>query len=157
MSTPSAIGPDYAPAAEIAMFRTAKDRVIKIVVDWGLPHPCLHFLMLMGTNGSVENTRDYLPDSVQKNLLYVDDQNMSGFSRMSWAIPVLEGPTEARTSEHGGADWWISREFVDAIVNDTTPRIDIYRAMDFTVPGICAVESAEKGGASVEIPDLRAE
>ena len=45
--------------------------------------------------------------------------------------------------------------FVDAIVEDKEPPIDVYRALDYSVPGLCAHLSAEQGGKLVEVPNFR--
>jgi predicted dehydrogenase len=152
LATPPAYGPDYAPAAEVAIFKTAKDRVIKILCEFSLPRPAHHYFMLMGTKGSLESPRGLAPP---EHILYVEGENMNTWSRMAWDTRILGGPREALASGHGGADWYISREFLDCILKDTPPPIDVYRAMDYTLPGICAVESAKKGGAAVKIPDPR--
>ena len=47
------------------------------------------------------------------------------------------------------------RGFVDSIINDTKPPIDVYDAMDLTVPGLVSEESIAKGGKPVEVPDFR--
>ena len=151
LSTPSSLGPGYCAAAEVAIFKTAKGRVIKELVSFSLPRPSHHYFMFMGTRGSIESPRGASRD----HLLYAEGENMNGWSRMSWDSRILSGPQEAWASGHGGADWHISRAFTDAIINDGPSPIDVYRAMDYTVPGICAVESSAKGGAAVEIPDLR--
>jgi hypothetical protein len=152
LATPPAYGPDYAPAAEVAIFKTAKNRVIKILCEFSLPRPAHHWFVLMGTTGSLESPRGLAP---AEHILWVEGEKMSTWSRMSWDTRIPGGPREALASGHGGADWYISREFLDCILKDTPPPIDVYRAMDYTVPGICAVESAAKGGNAVEIPDLR--
>jgi predicted dehydrogenase len=152
LATPPAYGLGFAPAAEVAIFRTARNRVIKILCAFSLPRPAHHYFMLMGTRGSIESPRGVAPP---EHLLFADGENMTSWSRMAWDTRLLTGPREAWASGHGGADWHISREFLDCILNDTPAPIDVYRAMDYTVPGVCAVESAAKGGAAVEIPDLR--
>jgi len=151
MSTPPAIGEGFAPAAEAALFKTAKGRVIKFLMAKALPRPAHHWFVLMGTRGSIESPRG----PASKHLLYAEGENMDGWSEMSWTSRNLQGPRQALASGHGGADWFITREFTDCILKDTPPPIDVYRAMDYTVPGICAVQSAAQGGAPVEIPDLR--
>jgi len=45
--------------------------------------------------------------------------------------------------------------FVDCIVRDARPPIDVYDAMDYTAPGLCAHLSAERGGEPVAIPSFR--
>ncbi len=45
-------------------------------------------------------------------------------------------------------------EFVLSIVNGRKPRIDAVTAADWTAPGICAHQSAMKGGEAVSIPSF---
>ncbi len=37
--------------------------------------------------------------------------------------------------------------FIKSILDDTPPPIDIYKSLDYTLPGLCAHMSAEKGGS----------
>ena len=37
---------------------------------------------------------------------------------------------------HGGTDTWPVRDFLDAVVADRTPELDIYAALDMTLPGL---------------------
>lgn len=39
--------------------------------------------------------------------------------------------------------------------NDTTPPIDVYATMDFTVPGLVSEQSIANGGIPVKVPDFR--
>ncbi|NOY81272.1 MAG: Gfo/Idh/MocA family oxidoreductase [Kiritimatiellaeota bacterium] len=151
MATASACGEGFAPAAEVALFKTAGGRVIKLLTEFSLPRPSHHWFALMGTKGSLESPRG----PATKHLLYCEDENMESWSEMAWSTRLLAGPAAAWKSGHGGADWHISREFADCILHDTPSPIDVFRAMDYTVPGICAVRSIEQGGAPVPIPDLR--
>ncbi len=151
LSTPPAVGEGFAPGAEVAIFKTAKGRVIKFLAAFSLPRPGHHWFSLMGTKGCVESPRC----GGSKHFLWVEGENMEGWSEMSWSTKLLEGPREAWSSGHGGADWHIAREFADCILHDRPSPIDVHRAMDYTVPGVCAVQSTLQGGAAVEIPDLR--
>jgi len=151
MAAPSACGEGFAPAAEVALFKTAKGRVIKFLAEFSMPRPSHHWFVLMGTKGSIESPRG----PASKHLLYVEGENMDGWSQMSWSTRNLSGPRDAWSSGHGGADWFITREFTDCVLQDTSPPIDVIRALDFTLPGICAVRSIEEGGNAVPIPDPR--
>ena len=55
----------------------------------------------------------------------------------------------------GGGDYFEIREFVDCIVNDTKPPVDVYEAMDMTVPGLVSEESINRGGTPIPVPDFR--
>jgi gentisate 1,2-dioxygenase len=45
---------------------------------------------------------------------------------------------------------------VDAILNDKTPPMDVYRAVESAAPAILAAKSAEMGGVRLDVPDFRA-
>jgi predicted dehydrogenase len=64
-------------------------------------------------------------------------------------------PAALGSQVHGGADGLTILDFVDAIVNDRPSPIDIYRALDMTVPGIVSETSIHQGGAPVAVPDYR--
>jgi hypothetical protein len=68
-----------------------------------------------------------------------------------WDLPMeYQGRADGRP--------WVSvmlEEFAVSVVNDTEPPVDVYRSMEYTLPGICAHMSAEQGGLPVQVPDLR--
>jgi hypothetical protein len=46
----------------------------------------------------------------------------------------------------------LTAEFVDAILRDRRPWVDVALALNMTVPGIVAHQSALKGGELLKIP-----
>lgn len=56
---------------------------------------------------------------------------------------------------HWGADTWPVREFVESIVQDKRPPIDVYKALDMTLPGLISHLSIAQGGAWLAVPDPR--
>ncbi len=62
---------------------------------------------------------------------------------------------EAKRSGHGGSDYWTMKAFVDAYRRGDTSPVDVFRALDCSLPGPLALESARQGGMPVEIPDPR--
>lgn len=64
-------------------------------------------------------------------------------------------PEEALKAGHGGGDYFEIREFVDCIIKDTRPPVDIYDALDMTVPGLVSELSVNNGGMPVPVPDFR--
>lgn len=56
---------------------------------------------------------------------------------------------------HGDAEYWMVRDFIRAARGEALPAIDVYDAVEYTAPGICAHLSAERDGIAVEIPDFR--
>ena len=57
-------------------------------------------------------------------------------------------------SGHGGSAVFISAEFVDAILADREPTIDLYESLAMTAAGIVAHESALKGGEQLVVPSF---
>ena len=57
-------------------------------------------------------------------------------------------------SGHGGSAAFLSAEFVDALVEDREPTVDVYQAIAMTAPGIVAHRSAERGGELLEVPSF---
>ncbi len=80
--------------------------------------------------GAVNNQKDKTPDF---------------FERLPEPMRVACG--------HGNSHTFITHEFVDAIMRDRRPVIDIYEALAYNVPGIIAHQSALKGGEHMTIPD----
>lgn len=70
-----------------------------------------------------------------------------------WKTDMLPEPLR-HASGHDGSHCFITHEFIDSIVNNRTPEVDIYQALAMTAPGIVAHQSALKGGEHVKIPSF---
>ena len=70
-----------------------------------------------------------------------------------WETDMLPEPLR-HDSGHGGSHTFITHEFIDSLINDRKPEVDIYQALAFTVPGLVAHESALKGGELLKIPSF---
>lgn len=55
---------------------------------------------------------------------------------------------------HGGSHPHLVHEFVSSIIEDRSPAVDAVRAANITCAGICAHESAMKGGERVFLPSF---
>jgi predicted dehydrogenase len=64
-------------------------------------------------------------------------------------------PQEAVEAGHGGGDYFQVRAFVDSILNGAPPPIDVFGALDMTVPGLVSEESINNGGIPLPVPDFR--
>jgi len=64
-------------------------------------------------------------------------------------------PKEVVQAGHWGGDYYEVRDFVDAIINDTESPINVYRALDITVPGLLSEESMKRSGVPLHVPDFR--
>lgn len=52
-------------------------------------------------------------------------------------------------------DYLVAREMLRAIREDRQPLIDVYKALDYTLPGLLSEQSISNGGAPVKVPDYR--
>jgi predicted dehydrogenase len=136
---------------QIALFQTAKGALLKIMVTLSTNRPTEHRYRLLGVAGGAEcfsyeeGCRRFTRDAAERD---------------GWELlPVGFGPrgasTGAQAGGHGGADLRLARHFAQAILAGRLVPIDVYRAIEFALPGILANRSAELGGAPLAIPDLR--
>ena len=121
------------------------------------PHNMTYY-SLQGTKGCYESPRGFgdnpkiwlkdYHENIQWHSLWDFEEE---FMPEMWRNP----PEEALKAGHGGGDYFEVREFVDCIVNDTEPPVDIYGALDMTVPGLVSEESINRGGMPIPVPDFR--
>jgi len=135
---------------EVALFRLTNGGVIKILCGFSVERePAFHYFTLYGTKGCIETGRGlddkpkiYLKEGEPEHKIapfeYEDDM-----------------PEAAKAAGHGGADFFVLREFVSSIEEGRPPEIDVVQGMEQTAPGICAHQSALENGKPVEIPNFR--
>ena len=70
-----------------------------------------------------------------------------------WETDRLPEPMR-HSSGHGGSAAFLCHEFIEALLEDREPVIDIYEAIAMNAPGIVAHDSAMKGGVQLEVPSF---
>ena len=70
-----------------------------------------------------------------------------------WQTDLLPAPLR-HDSGHDGSHAFITHEFIDAILHNRKPTVNIYEALAYTAPGIIAHESALKNGELMKIPNF---
>ena len=70
-----------------------------------------------------------------------------------WTTDLLPEPLR-HNSGHDGSHSFITHEFIDALINNRQPKINVYEALAYTAPGIVGHQSALKGGEYLDIPDF---
>lgn len=58
---------------------------------------------------------------------------------------------------HGGSHPHLVHEFISSIVEKRNPFPDVYQSLNWTCAGICAHESAMRGGEIVKLPEFKLE
>lgn len=134
---------------EVGLFKTSKGVVIKVLNGFSVARePMLIWLVVYGTKGVVEGRRCGWDDFK----LYVEGLGMGDMARIT---PSTRYQGLTVPGGHGSSEYLLASGFVKSILEDSKPPIDVYEALDYTAPGICAHISAEMGGKPVEIPDFR--
>ena len=134
----------------IALFHTAKGNLIKVMVTLNTRRPSEHRYRLFGTEGSAE----WFSYEGFCRRLSRDREEREGWERIDIGSAAREDDT---TTGHGGTDLKVARHFTEALLAGKPPPIDVYRGIEYSLPGIIANKSAELGGVPLAVPDLRRE
>jgi predicted dehydrogenase len=121
---------------EIAMFRTSEGGTARMAVSWDTP----------GAGGEMGRVRG------QKGSFYGKYQ---GLEKTLPDVNRPPLPPGMETGGHGGSHGYLTNEFVDAILRDRKPLVDVAQALNMTVSGIVAHQSAMKDGELLKIPQFR--
>lgn len=94
----------------------------------------------------------------------LQELDSGGFTRAAPRVEVYDVPNWWQTemlppplrhdSGHEGSHTFITHEFIDALINERRPAVDVYEAIAYTAPGIVAHQSALRGGERLKIPDF---
>lgn len=137
---------------QVALFETKKGATIKLLrSSVALRHPALCTYNIIGTKGFLEASRGSY-DGIGHR--YFSEQDPESGYPITINISDINAPKEAYTGGHGTSEYYLVRDFLNSIEADTTPPIDIVKAMDMTVPGLIAHEAAKKGGVWLDVPRL---
>jgi predicted dehydrogenase len=121
---------------EIALFQTSDGATSRMGVSWDTP----------GHEGEMGRVRG------QRGSFY------GKYEGLEKNLPLTERPPlppGVQPGGHGGSHGYLMNEFVTAILEDRTPLVDIATALNLTVAGIVAHQSAQKGGELMKIPQYR--
>lgn len=137
----------------VAIFKTAKGAVIRILTCFGAYVGFDHNFEIIGTRGTVETDKTKPLEDAHYFARFSD---VPGTLEAKIDVPVtLQYPEETSVGAegHGGADKKMVLSFVDCILNDTKPPVDVDLGIRMAIPGIIADISSKNGGAVMEIPD----
>ena len=69
--------------------------------------------------------------------------------------PWRELEAVAMKTGHEGCDYFEVHAFIESLRTGTPPPVDVYTALDWTLPGLMSEQSIEAGGVPVAVPDPR--
>ncbi len=119
---------------EVAMFRTSEGGMARMAVSWDTP----------GDGGERGRIRG------QKGSYYGKFEGLAADQLPDVRRPALPPGVEA--GGHGGSHGQLMNEFVASILQERRPLVDIGQALNMTVAGIIAHQSALKDGELLKIP-----
>jgi predicted dehydrogenase len=140
---------------QTALFQTAEGRTIRELTAFKIARePAHHFYALYGSKGSVETDRYRWYENLKFYSETRADQKSLADIPISHVHP--DAPPEAHSGGHGTSEYYMVNDFIRSILDDRRPPLDVQKALDMTVPGICAVLSARQNGQIVRIPEFDA-
>ena len=140
----------YGDENGIAIFRTKKGAVIRILIGFGMYVGMDHNFALYGTKGSILTDKT---KPLSEAHSFAKMHEIPGTFERFLEIPVTYSHSN-ETAGHGGADAIMMRDFIKCIINDTEPPIDVDMGIKISLPGIIAQESSKLGGQLLEIPEI---
>ncbi len=123
---------------EIALFRTSEGGMARMAVSWDTA----------GHGGEIGRVRGQKGSMI--NLAY---DGIEDISSVNLAKPPL--PPTVAPGGHGGAHGYLGNEFVMSILEERAPLVNIAWALNMTVAGIVAHQSALKDGKLLKIPQYK--
>lgn len=150
MNTGVNVSPDLgAIDMEVGLFRTEKGAVIKILCGFSVERkPAFHYYSVYGAEGCLETVR-----GTDRNMAYF--KGSDGMIELPYTRNHPEAPDTATVGGHGTCEFFMVNAFIESIMSDTSPPIDVYEGLSYSLPGLCAHVSAQRGGEVVDVPDLR--
>ena len=130
---------------EAGLFQTEEGAVIRLTNGFTVAHPYALYYNLVGTEGSAK----FQNTGTQSGMWYSETQEDAAGA---WQPMPSDWFRRQDNRDHVEV---MVEEFVSSVVHDTPPPIDMYRSLDFVLPGITAHRSAMAGGKKLDVPDPR--
>ncbi|MCX8090777.1 MAG: Gfo/Idh/MocA family oxidoreductase [Verrucomicrobiae bacterium] len=125
---------------EIALFRTSEGGMARMGVSWDTPTN-------EGETGRIRGEKGSVYFNQFRGVRGADQPNIN------LKRPPL--PPGVAAGGHGGSHGHLMNEFVTAVLQDRKPLVDIAMALNMTVAGIVAHQSALKDGELLKIPQFK--
>jgi predicted dehydrogenase len=121
---------------EIALFRTSEGGTARMACSWDTA----------GRGGEMGRIRG------QRGSYYGKYEGLEKQLPPTRRPPL---PPKVEPGYHGGSHGYLMDEFISAILQDRKPLVDVAQALNMTVAGIVAHQSARKDGELMKIPQYK--
>ncbi len=148
------------------MCRTDKGKLIQIRTDCLSPRPhSMDLYQLQGTEGIFQSAvygKGNLAGDVDRVSLTT---RKTAKGEMDWT-PLTEfneylpdkyknATPEQLGAGHGGGDFFIVEDFIEAIRKNEQPELNVYKACEWTAVGLLSALSVTNGSRTLEVPHFR--
>lgn len=139
------------PDVQVALFRMTDGSVTRITCSFANAHWGHHRFAFFGTRASFDT-----------GSVGIDEPKYwsTSFPNLSRPIPLPVGtnvpraPRSATLGGHGTAEWFMLEAGLNAIRDGNPPPIDVYDAVMYSLPGLCARDALQTG-KPVAIPQYQ--
>lgn len=149
---------------ETALFQTNRGTSFRVAVWWKGAHRGTERAQYFGDKMSFFFAHPNGTGPAIVRWTTSQERDSGGFARQGsklekyeevkwWATDRLPAPLR-HGSGHEGSHTFLTHEFVDAVLNQRKPTVDVYEAVAYTAPGIVAHQSALKNGEQLKIPSF---
>jgi predicted dehydrogenase len=149
---------------ETALFTSNLGTAFRVQVYWRGAVKGTERGQLIGTRMSLFDPHPNGLGPMQVTQSMLPEKDSGGFPRYRndaakydqtvwWKTDRLPEPLR-HNSGHEGSHTFITHEFVQAVLENRKPAVDVYEALAYTAPGIVAHQSALRNGELLKIPQF---
>ena len=148
------------------MCRTDQGKLIQLRTDCLSPRPhSMDLYLLQGTEGIFQSAvygKGNLAGDIDRVSLTSKktEKGEMDWTPLTYYNDYLPGKYKNATPEqlgagHGGGDFFIVEDFIEAIRRNEQPELNVYRACEWTAVGLLSAISVTNGGKTMEVPRFR--
>ena len=145
----------------ITLCQLTNGKLAQIRIDCLSPRPHnMSYYQLQGTKGVYEAPRGFGDDhKIWLSSMDKDTESAAwrGLSEFRQYLPARykNATQEQLASAHGGGDFFIVEDFVNAVKTQTQPEIDVYKACEWTAVALLSELSVTNNGRTIDMPNFR--
>ncbi len=147
---------------QTAFFKTDKGNSFRVAIYWAGAHRGTERAQWYGSDMSFFMPH---PNGMPATIVRASgasEKDEAGFVRQLSEFEVYKQPAYYLTDMlpepmrhsggHDAAEVFLTHEFIDALMHERTPVIDVYESLAYTVPGLIAHKSSLEGGRQLKVP-----
>ena len=117
--------------------------------------PAMEWYAIYGTQGMMETDR--WGETYHRIHVYIEGDPGASSEWSYTPRPPLSTELSRTVGAHGGADFFTVHYFLEAILDRPGKEhaVDVYQALDMSLPGLLGYRSIWEGNIPLEVPDLR--